>query len=161
MIIKKTISVVKSIEEVPMWNEFKKFIMRGNVVDLAVGIVIGTAFIAIVNSLVNDIIMPPIGLLLGQINFSDLFINLSGKPYASLAAAKAAGAPTINYGLFINAVINFLIVALVVFLIIKAINRMQRPVVPEVNTKDCPYCFTEIPKKATRCPACTSELIGS
>lgn len=145
-----------------MWAEFKKFILRGNVVDLAIGIVVGSAFIAIVNSLVNDIIMPPIGMLLGQINFADLFISLTGKSFASVEAAKTAGAPTINYGLFINAIINFLIIAVVMFFIIKAINRLKKPApAPEVTTKACPYCFTEIPIKATRCPACTSELTKS
>jgi large conductance mechanosensitive channel len=143
-----------------MWKEFREFLMRGNVVDLAVGIIIGGAFGAIVTSLVNDIIMPPIGLLLGKINFSDLFINLSGTPYPSVAAAKAAGAPTINYGIFINTLINFLIVALVIFLIVKAVNRMRRPAPKPAtpDTKDCPYCLTTIPAKATRCPDCTSEL---
>ena len=144
-----------------MWKEFREFIMRGNVVDLAIGIIIGSAFGAIVTSLVNDIIMPPIGLLLGKINFTDLFINLSGTAYPSLAAAKAAGAPTMNYGVFINTLINFLIIALVIFLIVKAMNqhaprRPQPPAAPD--TKECPYCLTKIPKKATRCPACTSEL---
>jgi large conductance mechanosensitive channel len=146
-----------------MWKEFKAFIMRGNVVDLAVGIIIGGAFGAIVTSLVNDIIMPPIGLLLGKINFSDLFINLSGSTYPSVAAAKAAGAPTINYGAFINTLINFLIVALVIFFIVKAVNRLRRPAEKPAapDTKDCPYCLTTIPAKATRCPACTSDLAKS
>ena len=142
-----------------MWKEFKEFILRGNVMDLAVGIVIGAAFGAIVNSLVKDIIMPPIGLLLGKINFTDLFINLSGTPYASLKAAQDAGAATINYGLFINTIINFIIVALAIFLVVKAVNRMRKPApVAAPTTKECPHCFTEIPLKATRCPNCTSEL---
>ncbi len=147
-----------------MWKEFKEFIMRGNVVDLAVGIIIGGAFGAIVTSLVNDIIMPPIGLLLGRINFNDLFVNLSGTAYPSLAAAKAAGAPTINYGVFINTLINFLIIAFVIFLVVKAVNRMRRKQpakAAEPDTKSCPYCFTEIPKTATRCPNCTSDLVRS
>ena len=144
-----------------MWKEFKQFVMRGNVFDLAVGIIIGTAFLKIVTSFVNDIIMPPIGRLLGPINFSDLFINLSGGTYESLAKAQEAGAATINYGLFINTLIDFLIVALVVFLLIKQVNRlMVKPVeAPKApTTKECPYCFSTIPLKATRCPNCTSEL---
>ncbi len=145
-----------------MWDEFKKFAMRGNVVDLAVGVIIGAAFGQIVNSLVNDVIMPPIGLLLGQVDFSNLFIDLSGGNYASLAAAQEAGAPTLNYGLFINAVINFLIVAFAVFMIVRWINRLsEKPAaeaVEEPTEKDCPYCFSKIAIKATRCPNCTSEL---
>lgn len=145
-----------------MWDEFKKFAMRGNVVDLAVGVIIGAAFGQIVNSLVNDVIMPPIGLLLGQVDFSNLFIDLSGGNYASLAAAQEAGAPTLNYGLFINAVINFLIVAFAVFMIVRWINRLsEQPAeqaVEEPTEKDCPYCFSKIAIKATRCPNCTSEL---
>ena len=145
-----------------MWKEFKEFILRGNVMDLAVGIVIGAAFGAIVNSLVKDIIMPPIGLLLGKINFTDLFINLSGTPYSSLKAAQDAGAATINYGLFINTIINFIIVALAIFFVVKGVNRMRKPAPAAApaapTTKECPHCFTEIPLKATRCPNCTSEL---
>ena len=144
-----------------MLKEFKEFISRGSVVDLAVGVIIGAAFTGIVNSLVNDIIMPPIGRLLGPLNFSDLFINLSGGTYESLAKAQEAGAATINYGLFINTLIDFLIVALVVFLLIKQVNRlMVKPVeAPKApTTKECPYCFSTIPLKATRCPNCTSEL---
>jgi large conductance mechanosensitive channel len=144
-----------------MLKEFKAFIMKGNVVDLAVAVIIGAAFGAIVTSLVNDIIMPPIGLLLGKVNFSDLFINLSGQTYTSLAAAKAAGAPTINYGLFLNTVINFVIIALVIFMIVRLLTNMQRKPAPAPaapTTKDCPFCYTSIPIKATRCPNCTSEL---
>ena len=143
-----------------MWKEFKEFIMRGNVLDLAVGIVIGAAFGGIVTSLVNDIIMPPIGLLLGKINFSDMFINLTpDKAATSLKAAKDLGAATINYGFFINTLINFLIVALVIFLVVKAVNKMNRPAPKAAaSTKDCPRCFTAIPVKANRCPNCTSEL---
>ncbi len=145
-----------------MLKEFKAFISRGSMLDLAIGIIIGGAFGRIITSLVNDIIMPPIGLLLGNVDFSALFINLSGKPYANLAAAQADKAPTINYGLFINTVIDFLIVALVIFLLVKAINQLQRPPAPAApKTKDCPYCLTAIPIKATRCPACTSELQSS
>lgn len=143
-----------------MLEEFKKFAMRGSVLDLAVGIIIGTAFGAIVNSLVNDIIMPPIGLLLGKVDFSNLFINLSGTPYSSLAEAKAAGAATINYGVFINTVINFLIISFALFLVIRQVNRWTaKPAPPAApTTKECPFCFTQIPIKATRCPNCTSEL---
>ena len=149
-----------------MLKEFKEFAMRGNVVDMAVGIIIGAAFGTIVNSLVADVIMPPIGLLLGNIDFSNLFIVLkegskAAGPYASLAAAKAAGAVTINYGFFINTIISFLIVAFAVFLLVRNINRLKRqeeapPPVP--TTKECPFCVSAIPIKATRCPHCTSEL---
>lgn len=144
-----------------MLEEFKKFAMRGNVLDMAVGIIIGGAFGKIVTSLVNDILMPPIGLLLGKMDFSNLFINLSGQPYASLAEAKEAGAATINYGAFFNTVIDFIIVAFAIFLLIRQINRMQReaevaPAAP--TTKECPYCLSTIPIKATRCAYCTSEL---
>jgi large conductance mechanosensitive channel len=148
-----------------MLKEFKEFALRGNVVDMAIGIVIGAAFGAIVTSLVNDVIMPPIGLLLGRVDFADLYVLLRAgdptPPYASLADAQAAGAVTINYGLFINAVIGFIIVAFVVFLIIRSINRMRREEEappPEPTTKECPYCFSEISIKATRCAHCTSEL---
>jgi large conductance mechanosensitive channel len=143
-----------------MWKEFKEFIMRGNVMDLAVGIVIGVAFGSIVSSLVNDIIMPPIGLLLGKINFTDMFWNLTpDKAATTLAAAKAAGAATINYGVFINTLINFLIVALVIFFVVKGVNRLRKPAPKAAaTTKDCPYCYTAIPVKAKRCPNCTSEL---
>ena len=149
-----------SIMKWNIWKEFREFAVRGNIFDLAIGIVIGTAFGAVVNSLVNDVIMPPIGALLKRINFADLYINLSTKTYASLASAKADGAPTINYGLFINVLINFLIVALVMFFVIKAINRVRRPILAPATTasKDCPFCLTKIPLAATRCPACTSEL---
>jgi large conductance mechanosensitive channel len=133
--------------------------MRGNVLDLAVAVIIGGAFGSIVTSLVNDILMPPIGMLLGKINFKDLFINLSGTPYASLADAQAAGAATINYGNFINTIINFLIIAFVIFLIVRAFNKMKKPEAPAApTTKECPYCLSSIPLKATRCPHCTSQL---
>jgi large conductance mechanosensitive channel len=151
-------------EGTDMLKEFREFAMRGNVVDLAVGIIIGAAFTSIVTSLVNDILMPPIGLLLAGINFKDLFISLNRQPYPSLEAAQAAGAPIIAYGQFINAVINFIIVAFVVFLIVRAINRMKsrQEGAPEdaPTTKPCPYCLSTIPLKATRCPSCTSELAG-
>ena len=142
-----------------MFAEFKKFIMRGNVLDLAVGIIIGGAFGKIVASLVADILMPVIGLALGKIDFSSLFISLNGESYANLAAAKAAKAPTLNYGVFINTVIEFLIIAFAVFLIVKAANRFQKPAPAAApTTKDCPQCFTAIPLAAKRCPACTSTL---
>jgi len=149
-----------------MLKEFKEFAMRGNVVDMAVGIIIGAAFGTIINSLVSDVIMPPIGLLFGNIDFSNLFIVLrqgakEAGPYGSLAAAKAAGAVSINYGFFINTVISFVIVAFAVFLLIRGVNKMKRqaetpPAVP--TTKECPYCLSTIPIKATRCGHCTSEL---
>jgi large conductance mechanosensitive channel len=142
-----------------MWKEFKQFIARGNVVDLAIGVIIGAAFGKIVTSFVNDILMPPIGLLLGNVDFANLFITLSGGAYATLEEAQAAGAATINYGLFINTIIDFLIVAFVIFLLIKQVNRLKQPAPSaEPTTKKCPYCLSEIPIKATRCPHCTSEL---
>jgi large conductance mechanosensitive channel len=142
-------------------KEFREFISRGSVIDLAVGIIIGTAFTAIVNSLVNDVIMPPIGYVLGDVDFSNLYINLSGGSYDSLAAAKEAGAATVNYGAFINTVINFLIIAFVIFVLIRQINRLQREeeeAPAEPTTKECPYCYSAIPIPATRCPQCTSQL---
>jgi large conductance mechanosensitive channel len=146
-----------------VWKEFKKFISRGSVIDLAVGIIIGGAFQVIVRSLVDDILMPILGLFTGGIDFSNLFINISGEAYATLAEAKAAGAATINIGLFINAIINFVILAFVIFLIIRAINKMrdrlkkeEAPAAP--STKTCPFCYTSIPIDAVRCPNCTSEL---
>jgi large conductance mechanosensitive channel len=144
-----------------MLEEFKKFAMRGNVIDLAVGFIMGGAFGAIVTSLVNDVIMPPVGLALGKVDFANLFIDLSGKGYATLAAAKQAGAATINYGAFINTVINFIIVAFVLFLLIRQVNKMTTKPAPAPaapTTKDCPYCFSTISIKATRCPSCTSQL---
>ena len=145
-----------------MWKEFKAFAVRGNVIDLAIGVILGGAFGKIVTSFVTDILMPPIGMLLGKVDFANLFIDLSGEGYASLAAAQEAGAATINYGLFFNAVLDFIIVAFVIFLVIRQINKMkkkEKPAPPaEPTTKACPYCFTDIPIKATRCPHCTSEL---
>ncbi len=139
-----------------MFQEFKKFILRGNVLDLAV---------AVVTSFVNDILMPPIGLLLGNVDFSNLYLNLSGGEYASLAEAQAAGAATINYGVFINTVVNFIIIAFAIFLVVRVANRLQEsrkteaaPPPPAPTTKTCPYCYTEIPIQATRCPHCTSQL---
>lgn len=142
-----------------MWKEFKEFILRGNILDMAIGIITGIAFGAIVNSFVKDIIMPPIGLLLGRIDFTNLFINLSATPYTSLAEAQAAGAATINYGLFINTIITFLIIAFVLFLLVRQVNRFRRKKeVAPPPTKDCPYCRTLIPAQASRCPNCTSTL---
>jgi large conductance mechanosensitive channel len=139
-------------------QEFKEFISRGNVIDLAVGIIIGTAFTKIVDSLVADIIMPPIGLLIGNVDFSSLFINLSSTAVTSIADAKAKGVATLNYGLFINTIIQFIIVALAIFMLLKGINRLRREKPAEPDKKDCPYCFSSIPIKAVRCPNCTSEL---
>lgn len=143
-----------------MFKEFREFAMRGNVLDMAVGIIIGIAFGAIVTSLVNDIVMPPIGLALGRVDFSNLFINLSGGSYATLEAAKEAGAVTINYGVFVNSVINFIIIAFVLFLIVRSMNKLKRKeeAPAEPTTKECPFCLSQIPIKATRCPHCTSQL---
>lgn len=140
-------------------KEFKEFAIKGNVVDLAVGIIIGGAFGKIVTSFVNDIVMPPIGMLMGKVNFTDLFINLSGQPFMSLKAAKDAGAPVISYGVFINSLIDFIIMAFVIFMVIKQINKLKKDTVkPVPTTKDCPFCFSAIPIPAKRCPHCTSEL---
>ena len=142
-----------------MFKEFKEFAMKGNVVDLAIGIILGGAFGKIVSSLVGDVLMPPIGKVMGNIDFSGLFIALNGQTYASLKAAQDAGAPTINYGLFINTVIDFTIVAFVVFLLVKQVNRLKKEAPAEApSTKECPYCLTQIALKASRCPACTSEV---
>ena len=144
-----------------MFKEFKEFIARGNVVDLAVAVVIGAAFGKVVTSLVDRVIMPPIGLLLGKADFSNLFIDLSGQRPESLAVAEVKGLPVIAYGRFLNDVISFLIIAFVIFLIIKAINRLRAAPPPPANTKDCPYCLTAIPLAATRCAACTSEVAAA
>ena len=151
-----------------MFKEFKEFAMRGNVIDMAVGIVIGAAFGTIVKSLVSDIIMPPIGLLLGKVDFANLFAVLkqgeaAAGPYASLADAQAAGAVTINYGVFINTLISFVVIAFAIFMVIRNMNKLKKkeeapPAEP--TTKDCPYCLTSIPIKATRCPHCTSKLVA-
>lgn len=142
-------------------SEFKEFAMKGNVLDMAIGIIIGVAFGAIIASLVKDIIMPPLGLLLGSVNFTDLFIALDGKTYASLAAAQEAAAPTINYGLFINTIINFLIVALAIFILIRQVNAAKKkPAPPEENIKECPYCKETISKAAVKCSHCTADLTG-
>ena len=142
-----------------MLKDFKAFLLRGNVLDLAVGIVIGVAFGAIVNSFVKDILMPPIGVLLGHVDFTNLFITLAGPHTTTLADAQAAKAVTLNYGLFINTIINFLIIAAAVFLAVRGVAKLSKPApAPVVSTKECPYCFTTIDLKATRCPNCTSEL---
>jgi large conductance mechanosensitive channel len=142
-----------------MFKDFKAFIMRGNVLDLAIAVIIGGAFGAIVNSLVKDVIMPPVGLILGQVNFTDLFFTLNGQTYPTLKAAQDAAAPTVNYGLFLQTIVNFLIIAFVVFMVVRTANRFKTPEpVAAATTKDCPYCFSSIPLKATRCPQCTSEI---
>ncbi|WP_100487441.1 large conductance mechanosensitive channel protein MscL [Sporolactobacillus pectinivorans] len=138
--------------------EFKKFLSRGNVIDLAVAVIIGAAFGQIINSLVKDIVMPPIGLLLGKVDFSSLYINLSGHAYGSLAAAQRAGAPTINYGTFLNTVINFLIIALIIFFAVKIVDKASHKKTASPTTKTCPYCLSLIPLRATKCPHCTADL---
>ena len=141
-----------------MFSEFKKFIMRGNVLDLAIGVIIGAAFGKIVTSLVNDVLMPVISLATGKIDFSNLFVSLNGQHYDTLADAKKAAAATLNYGAFINTVIEFMIVAFVIFLIVKQVNRFMKPPAAPVTTKNCPECCTAIPLAAKRCPACTSAV---
>ena len=143
-------------------DEFKKFAVRGNLADLAAGIVIGAAFTGVVSSFVNDILMPPIGLVIGRVDFQNLFVNLSNRHFESVAAAKAAGAPTLNYGIFINQILNFIIVAFAVFLLIRQMNKMNTaisgPPPTPVPTKECPQCASTIPRKARRCAHCTSEI---
>jgi large conductance mechanosensitive channel len=142
-----------------MLKEFKEFAMRGNVLDMAIGIIIGGAFGKIVSSAVGDVLMPPIGKLMGNLDFSNLYVSLNGEKYATLKAAKDAGAPTINYGLFLNSVIDFVIVAFVIFLLVKQINRLKKEAPAAApSTKECPYCLSQIPLKATRCVGCTSEV---
>ena len=144
-----------------MFKEFKEFAMRGSVLDMAVGIIIGAAFGKIVSSFVGDVMMPPLGLLIGKVDFSNLFLNLSGKTYDTLAAAKAAGAPTLNYGVFLDACINFIIVAFAIFLLVKAVNKLKREEkAPEAapTTRPCPQCLMEVPVAAKRCGHCTSQL---
>jgi large conductance mechanosensitive channel len=142
-----------------MLKDFKEFVMRGNVIDMAVGIVIGAAFGKIVTSFVSDILMPPIGLLMGKMDFSNLFYDLSGTGFTTLAEAKKAGAATINYGLFFNTLLDFIIIAFAIFLLIRQINRMKREPAPAApDTKECPFCLSSVPLKAVRCPNCTSEL---
>ena len=142
-----------------MLKEFRDFAMRGNVIDLAVGVIIGGAFGKIITSFVSDVLMPPFGLLLGRVDFSNLFLSLNGQSYKTIADAQTAGAPTLNYGLFLNATIDFLIVAFIIFLFIRTMNHLQKPAPAAApTTKDCPYCYSAIPIKATRCPQCTSQL---
>jgi large conductance mechanosensitive channel len=142
-----------------MFKEFKEFATRGNVLDMAVGIIIGTAFGKIITSFVGDILMPPIGMVLGHADFASLFLNISGKAYATLAEAKAAGAPTINYGIFLSTIFDFLIVAFAIFLLVRQVNRWQRPApAAAAVTRDCPFCCSAIPPRATRCPHCTSDV---
>ena len=141
-----------------MRKEFKEFMMRGNVLDLAVAVIIGAAFGKVIASFVGDLLMPPIGLLLGKADFSNLFISLTGQPFPTVAAAKAAGAPTLNYGAFLQAIVDFLIVAFAVFMLVRQINRLSRPAAPAVTTRPCPLCLSSIPLKATRCAHCTSEV---
>jgi len=142
-----------------MWKDFREFAVKGNVMDMAIGVIIGGAFGKIVSSLLADVLMPPIGLLVGKVDFSSLFVSLDSKAYPSLAAAKAAGAPTINYGVFLDTLLDFVIVALVIFLVVKQLSRLKRqePQAPP-STSACPYCLSNIPIKATRCAHCTSEL---
>jgi large conductance mechanosensitive channel len=142
-----------------MLKEFKEFAMKGNVLDMAIGVIMGGAFGKIVSSLVGDVLMPPIGKAMGNLDFSSLFFSLDGKSYASLAAAKAAGAPTVNYGVFVNTVIDFLIVAFVIFLLVKQVNRLKKEAPAAApSTRECPYCLSQIAIKASRCPNCTSEV---
>ncbi len=142
-----------------MLKEFKEFAMKGNVLDMAIGVIIGGAFGKIVTSLVSDVLMPPLGLVLGKVDFSSLFLNLSGTPQPSLAAAKAAGAPTVNYGVFLQTVLDFIIIAFVIFMIVKQVNRLKTPAAPSApTTKDCPLCLSTIPIKATKCAHCTSSV---
>ncbi|HEV2289052.1 MAG TPA: large conductance mechanosensitive channel protein MscL [Candidatus Acidoferrales bacterium] len=143
-----------------MLKEFKEFAMKGNVLDMAIGIIIGAAFGRIVTSLVSDVIMPPIGLILGKVDFNSLFLNISGTSYPTLTAARAAGAATINYGMFLNTVIDFLVVAFVIFLLVRQVNRWTKKPEPAAapTTKDCPYCLSKIPVKASKCAYCTAQV---
>jgi large conductance mechanosensitive channel len=142
-----------------MLKEFREFAMKGNVLDMAIGVIIGGAFGKIVTSLVSDVLMPPLGLVLGKVDFSSLFLNLSGTPQPSLAAAKAAGAPTVNYGVFLQTVLDFIIIAFVIFMLVKQVNRLKTPAAPSApTTKDCPLCLSTIPIRATKCAHCTSPV---
>ena len=150
-------TLVKQLGGARVFREFKDFIARGNVIDLAVGIVIGAAFGKVVTSFVSDILMPPIGMLLGKVDFSNMYVSLDGRSYPSLFMAKASGAPTLNYGTFINTIIDFVIIAFAIFLVVKQVNKMRQPAeAPAV--KECPFCLSSVPEKATRCPQCTSDL---
>jgi large conductance mechanosensitive channel len=145
-----------------MWNDFKAFVLRGNVVDLAVAVILGAAFGKIVSSLVDDLLMPPLGMILGGVDFKDLFVDLSGRGFHSLAEATAAGAPVLRYGLFLNALVNFLIVAFAVFLLIRALERVLPKRAPDAPvTRECPFCLSAIPLKATRCAHCTSPIAAA
>jgi len=141
-----------------MLKEFKEFALRGNVLDMAIGIILGVAFGKIVTSFVEDILMPPLGLVIGKVDFASLFVSLTGRHFDSVAAAKAAGAPTLNYGIFVNNVLNFVIVAFVIFLLVRQVNRFKRQPAAAPTTRECPYCCASIPLKATRCSSCTSEV---
>lgn len=143
-----------------MLKEFKEFAMKGNVLDMAIGIIIGAAFGKVVSSMVGDVLMPPIGMLMGSVDFSSLFFSLNGQPYPSLAAAKAAGAPTVNYGVFLQTILDFVIVAFVIFLLVKQMNRLKKSEAPPapISIRNCPFCLSEIPVKATRCGHCTSDV---
>jgi len=148
-----------TMEDPIMFKEFREFAVKGNVLDMAIGIIMGVAFGKIISSLVGDVIMPPIGKLLGNVDFSGLFVNLGSESYKTIAEAKAAGAATINYGVFLNTILDFLIVAFVMFLLVRQINRLKKAPAPApVTTRECGYCFQSIPIKATRCPYCTSDL---
>ena len=148
-------------EAIVVWQEFKAFIVKGNLVQIAVAFIMGVAFSSVVSSFVNDLVMPIIGKLIGNVDFANLYINLSGQTYESAAAARAAGAAVIYYGAFINALVNFLLIAVVVFVVSKAYQKLERPkVAPAPTTKECPFCRTQIPLAARRCPHCTSELGG-
>ena len=150
--------MLKELKEFAMLKEFREFALKGNVIDMAIGVIIGVAFGKVVTSLVSDILMPPLGLLMGKVDFSSLFITLSGPRYTSLAAAKAAGVPTINVGVFFQTILDFVIVAFVIFVLVKQINRLKRESPAAPTTKDCPYCLSSIPIKATRCAHCTSDV---
>ena len=145
-----------------MFKDFKEFAMRGNVLDLAVGLIIGAAFGKIITSFVNDVMMPPLGVLIGNVDFTNLFIDLTGRGFSTLAEAKEAGAPTINFGLFVNTLLDFLLVSFAVFLLIRQINRLKtKPAQVAVTTKECPYCISLVPLQAKRCPHCTSQLASA
>jgi large conductance mechanosensitive channel len=144
-----------------MLKEFKQFAARGNVIDLAVGVIIGAAFGKVVSSLVSDVVMPPIGLIIGRVDFRNLYITLNGQQYASLAEAQKAGAPTINYGIFLNTIVEFLIVAFVVFLLVRQVNKWLPAPAPAEPRRDCPFCATSIPVRARKCPFCTADLSGA